>query len=251
MKSRLLTSGMVWTLALACLVMPFAIRTYFEAKLRQNKESLRAQVERLQSLRNGRVGSAVGSKSADALSREEVSELLRLRAQIGLLRKQTNLAEKFGEENEQRKSRSEDQTGTLKSESQLAEELSADTVGCMMTILEALPSALDRFAAEHDGKVASDFVELRNYLSRNGHRLTGSYTFEFVREEGPKLGDALILREISPRSKDGKKVRVYGFADGKAIEMSFSDEEQGGPDQIRWEHAQLGLPPSAFQESHQ
>src|SRR5882672_6845504 len=103
---------------------------------------------------------------------------------------------------------------------------------------------------QHDGKAASDFVELRNYLTRDGHRLTGVYTFEFVREQGPRPGDALILREISPRSKDGKNVRVYGFADGRAVEMSFHDEEQyDGRDQIRWERAQLGLPPPVFQES--
>src|SRR4051794_39999684 len=50
MKSRSLTSGMVWTLALACLVMPFVIRTHFEAELLQNREALRAQAERLQAL---------------------------------------------------------------------------------------------------------------------------------------------------------------------------------------------------------
>ena len=251
MKSRSLTSGMVWTVALVCVVLPFVIRTHFEAELRQNREALRAQAERLQALRGGKAGLGAASNPADALSREELSELLRLRAQIGLLREQTNLMEKLGQENTRRKSRSEEQTGTPKSESQLAEELSADTVACMVTILQELPSAFERFAAEHDGKAASDFVELRNYLRRDGHRLTGVYTFEFVREEGPKPGDTLILREISPRSKDGKNVRVYGFVDGKAIEMSFPDEEQDGRDQIRWERAQLGLPPPVFQESRQ
>src|SRR5206468_3418904 len=104
--------------------------------------------------------------SNPALSREELSELLRLRAQMGLLREQTNLIDKLGQENARHKSKPEEQAGTSKSESQLAEELSADTIACMVTILQELPSAFERFAAEHDGKAASDFVELRNYLSR-------------------------------------------------------------------------------------
>jgi hypothetical protein len=249
MKSGLLTSGTVWTLALVCLVVPFVIRMHFEAELRQNREALRAQAERLQALQSGKTATAAASNPADALSSEELSELLRLRAQIGLLREQTNLMEKLGQENARRKSKSEEQTGTPKSESQLAEELSIDTVACMVTILQELPSAFERFAADHDGKAAASVFELRDYLSRDGHRLTGVYTFEFVREGGPKPGDALILREISPRSKDGKNVRVYGFADGSAMEMSFPDEEQDGRSQIRWERAQLGLPSPVFQES--
>jgi len=249
MKSRLLISGMAWVLALACVAAPLIIRTHFEAELRQDRETLRAQTERLQALRSRKARTPSVSNSANALSSEELSELLRLRAQVGLLREQTNVMERLRLENARRKSKSEEQTGTPKSAARLAEELSADTVACMANILEELPSACERFATEHDGKAASDFVELRNYLTRDGHRLTGVYTFEFVREQGPRPGDALILREISPRSKDGKNVRVYGFADGRAVEMSFHDEEQyDGRDQIRWERAQLGLPPPVFQE---
>src|SRR5438046_462328 len=103
MKSRSLASGIVWILALACLVVPFVIRTHFKAELRQNREALRAQAERLQALRSGKAGRAAASNRADALSREEFSELLRLRAQIGLLREQTNLMGKLGQENARRK----------------------------------------------------------------------------------------------------------------------------------------------------
>jgi len=158
--------------------------------------------------------------------------------------------EKLRQENARRESSSEEQTGTPKSESKLGEELSADTVACAKAVLGELPSACERFVADHDGKGPTDFDELRNYLTRDGRRLTGTYTFEFVRDGGPKPGDALILRERSPRSKDGKNVRVYGFADGKAIEMSFGDEEQQGQGQIIWERAQLGLPPPVFEEAH-
>jgi hypothetical protein len=250
MKSRLLISGMAWTVALACVVVPLVVRARFEAELRQNRETLHAQAERVKALKSGKAGTPSIPDSVDALSGEELSELLRLRGQIGFLREQTNLMQQLRQENARHKSREEEQTPTPKSESQLAEELSADTVACMATILKELPSACDRFAADHDGKAASNFFDLRDYLTRDGHRLTGVYTFEFVRGDGPKPGDTLILRETSPRQKDGKiNVRVYGFADGKAIEMSFADEVLDGRNQIRWEREQLGLPPPVFEES--
>jgi hypothetical protein len=181
---------------------------------------------------------------AVALSSEELSELLRLRAEIGLLREQTNLIEQLKQENAQRNS--EQQIQAAKSQSQLAEELSADTVACMEAVLKELPSACARFATDHEGKAPSAFHELRIYFTRDGHPLTGIFSFEFVREAGPKPGDTLILREVSSHFRDGKAVRVYGFADGTAKEMIFSDQEQEGREQIRWERAQLGLPERTF-----
>ena len=187
--------------------------------------------------------------AADALSVDERSELLRLRGQIGLLREQNKLMEKLRQENARVEAHSEEQTQTPKSESRFAEELSADTIICMENILKELPSACARFAADNAGKAPSDFYDLKKYLTRDGHRLTGVYTFEFVRDGGPKQGDTLILREATPRSKETNMLRVYGFADGRAVEMSFPDPEGKGKEEIRWERAQVGLSPPVFEES--
>jgi hypothetical protein len=247
MKSRFLISGLAWLLALACVAAPFLIRSHFAAELRRNRESLRAQVGRLRALSSQTTDSV--RVSSDALSREELSELLRLRSHIGLLREQTNLMEKLRQENARRSSRMEKEARAPKTEPQIAEELSADTLACMKTMLEEFPSACERFAVDHEGKTPSDFGELRDYLIRDGRHLTGVYTFEFVRDGGPRPGDSLILRESSPRSKEGNNFRVYGLADGRAIEKSFPEEELAGRGQIRWEREQLGLPPPVFHES--
>ena len=80
--------------------------------------------------------------------------------------------------------------------------------------------------------------------------MTGLYTFEFVREEGPLPGDTLLLREISPRERQGKTVRIYGFSDGRAVEMTFPDQGgEEGANQIAWEREQLHLPPPSFSRS--
>lgn len=250
MISRPLIFGTAWILALAGIALPLVLRARFEAELRHNRETLCAQAERLRNLQRKTSAASTSSNSADALSTEELSELLRLRGQIGLLHEQTNLAEKLRQENARLKAGSKEQLQTPKSESQFADELSADTITCMENILRELPSACARFAADNEGKAPTDFYDLKNYLTQDGHRLTGVYTFEFVRGEGPKPGDALILREISPRSKKTNMLRVYGFADGRAVDMSFPDDDGPGKEQIRWERAQLGLPPPTFEESH-
>jgi hypothetical protein len=248
MKFPLLISGMAWAVALACIALPLVVRTHFEVEVRHNRESLRAQEEQLRVLHSKTKVPSTDSNSANALASEELSELLRLRGQIALLREQTNLVEKLRQENAQLKARPESQPQEPKSETQFAQELSADTISCMETILKELPSACARFAAYNEGKAPSDFSYLRDYLIRDGHRLTGVYTFDFVRGP-PKPGDALILREQTPRRKEDNMLRVYGFADGRAVEMSFPDPEGKGKEQIRWERAQLGLPPPTFKES--
>jgi hypothetical protein len=248
MKFALLI-GMAWAVALACIALPLVVRTHFQAELQHNRETLRAQAEQLQVFQSKTKVPGTDTNSVDALATEELSELLRLRGQIALLREQTNLVEKMRRENAQLKARPESHPQTSKSESQVAEELSADTISCMETILKELPSASARFAAYNERKAPSHFDDLRDYLTRDGHRLTGVYTFEFVRGEGPQPGDALILRETTPRRKEDNMLRVYGFADGRAVEMSFPDPEGKGKEQIRWERAQLGLPPPTFEES--
>jgi hypothetical protein len=249
MKFPLLISGIAWAVALACIALPLVVRTHFQAEVRHNRESVRAQEEQLQVLQSKTKVPSTDSNAADPLTTDELSELLRLRGQIALLRQQTNLVEKLRQENAQLKARPESRPPTPQSGTQFAEELSADTVSCMEAILKELPSASARFAAYNEGKPPSHFDDLKDYLTRDGHRLTGVYTFEFVRGEGPpKPSDALILRERMPRRKEDNMLRVYGFADGRAVEMSFPDFEGKGKEEIRWERAQLGLSPPTFEE---
>ena len=70
--------------------------------------------------------------------------------------------------------------------------------------------------------------------------MTGLYTFEFIRDEGPIPGDALILRESMWREASGIFARVYGFSNGEATEVRLptnaDDPEQNFQ---KWEQRQL------------
>src|SRR6185295_10189287 len=128
----------------------------------------------------------------------ELSELLRLRGEAGILRQQTNLLQGLREDHA--KSQTENVLPNsdegAKSQAELAQELSADTIASMKAIIAEFQPALQRFAKEHEGKAPTDFFELRNYFPlRAGHFMTGLYTFEFVRDRGPRPDDKLLLRE--------------------------------------------------------
>ena len=55
--------------------------------------------------------------------------------------------------------------------------------------------------------------------------MAGLYEFEFLRGGGPKPGDALLLRAApASRSWPGPAVRIYGFSDGRVLEVSSEDD---------------------------
>ena len=111
----------------------------------------------------------------------------------------------------------------------------------MKGMLQALPGALDRFAQDHGGKGPAEFSELRKYFPKvDGRRMPGLYTFQFVREEGPKSGDALILKEQSYRSRSGKASKIYGFSNGQAVEITVADDnDEAQRNFAHWESQSL------------
>ncbi len=250
MIRRTLRHGLFYLLLVTSAATPLLIYARNQRKLQQNDQALRRQAVKLSALQadNARLKSFRATNHHHRLSNDEISELLHLRGEAGILRQQTNLLQTLREKNAQTSVEADAaRNGDSKSEAELAEALSADTIASAKNILAELQSVLRRYAAEHEGQIPQNFNELREYFPKqDGHRMTGLYTFEFVRDGGPKPGDWLLLREISPRYKAEKRLRVYGFSDGTASEQTFADNEQN---EIAWERQQLGLPPPVFQQS--
>ena len=111
------------------------------------------------------------------------------------------------------------------SEAERNGQLAIETVQAMNNIVAALPAALQKFANDHNGRRPTSFSELRNYFPiSEGRRMPGLYTFEFIRDEGPQPGDALILREAGVRRRSGTSSRVYAFGDGRVVERTLNDD---------------------------
>jgi RNA polymerase sigma factor (sigma-70 family) len=105
--------GVLSVLAVACLVVPLVIQNQSQARLREENQALRQQTSQLAQVaaENERLSNlVVQAMSAESLSRAQMSELLRLRGEVGVLRRQnTELKETTHE------GKHDEQTGTADS----------------------------------------------------------------------------------------------------------------------------------------
>jgi len=218
MRSRGLALTVLVLLAVA---LPVTILRLTQLKAHSVRESLTSLANEIHQLEveNGRLSGMLRDFDRLQSGNEEERELLRLRNEVSQLREQTNtMANRH--------------LGRIQQESGVGPgprhetELSAQTLEAMQNICRELPLAMERFARDHTNQPSS-LSELRKYFPLiDGRRMAGLYTFDFVREEGPRAEDLLILGEQGTReTADGKRARVYGFRDGNAVEVRREEDD--------------------------
>lgn len=243
--SRSVQTGILVVAIAVSVAAPWLVHRAARTSLREREARLQQQSARLAQLaaENQRLSNLATSAGAPELSAEQLRELLKLRGQVGALRDTVNTIQRLREENRVLESRSTNaQYPTAQnSPAEVDAQLSAETIEAMSNICRLLPQAMELFARDHNGQPPTDFLQLRDYFPKpGGHRITGLYTFDFVRDNGPLPADTLILREMSARQKpDDQWARVYGFADGRAVEATSDDREFRA-----WEKQHLGPPPA-------
>ena len=203
---------------------PWVLQHHAQVVLRARQDALKEQAARLSLLaeENGRLSNLVAqAKASRSLTAEQLRELLRLRNEKRLLAEQTNLLARLA-------AGTSDQPQL--SPTELVTAMTAEMVEAMKRILAALQPALQRYAPDHSNQAPDSFRELQDYFPLvDGRKMVGLLTFRFVRDEGPspggpRPGDALILRgDAGRRPGDGSEVRIYGFSDGRVVEVSSED----------------------------
>ncbi len=216
---------------------PWALQHHARLGLRARRDALEQQAGRLSLLaeENGRLSNLVAqAKASPALTGEQLRELLRLRNERRSLAEQTNLLARLQDENSQL------------SPAELQTALSAEMVEAMKRILPALGPALHKYALTHPNQPPPGSLdELQDYFPTvAGRRMAGLQTFQFARDEAPRLGDALVLRgDVGRQPGDGSDVRIYGFSDGRVVEVASED---GHFD--HWEAQHIGSPLAGTEE---
>ena len=216
----------VAAIAAAGVALPLWLWQRTAAEFRETNESLLEQGRQLAqaTAENLRLSNLVSHAGTPALSAAELQELLRLRGAVSRLRAQTNALPRLLEENLLFQSRPTNAPGAIAplSTEERDRALAAELLTAMKNVLAGLPQAMQKFAADHGGRAPTSFSELRNYFPDvAGRRMPGLFTFEFVRDEGPRPGDALVLRESGThRGLLGNPARVYAFSDGTVVEAS-------------------------------
>jgi hypothetical protein len=240
--------ALVGTVAAAVWAIPWAIDHHADREWqercrmlpRQANEAMRWEVA------NQRLSNAIAQASAaPALSDADLRDLARLRGEVSQLRRLMGTVSQLREENRRLLAGAPSDAGASADTTPADREaaLAAETLEAGRKIARALPAALQRYAADHANALPADFSDLRRYFSSDSGPLIGLSLFEFVREEGPLPGDALVLRESGVREDaSGTSRRVYAFGDGRVIEATSADGEFDA-----WERAQ-GLQPAAGEQ---
>jgi hypothetical protein len=191
------------------------------SRLRSENESLIAQQEKLTDERDKALAAAAGKDNELEISQKDKSDLLRLRGEVGLLRRQTNELARLREANRQLQV-------SLTKPSQPAPQVEEEpedtperrTAYAKMNDAKLLVLGWLMYANDNQDRLPTDLNLTTNYWAKAGHDPTGTNQFELV-IQGSLKGitnpmETVVIREAEPSFFRGSWVKTYGFADGHA-----------------------------------
>jgi RNA polymerase sigma factor (sigma-70 family) len=195
----------------------FVIQHQAQEKLRVENESLTQQLAQLKSDNESLSNQLAAANDSKSLSDEQFNELLKLRSEVGVLRRQLNGLEKLESENR----RLHEQI-TAAQGSQPSEEQQRQIAIAKMNDARSYVLGFIMYASDNHGQFPTNWDQISSYTNKIPAP-TGTNDFEIV-NQGPlssyELGTngSLIILVESPAwlTSNGKWVKAYGFADGHA-----------------------------------
>jgi RNA polymerase sigma factor (sigma-70 family) len=227
------------------MAIPLVLQRQTQARLRAENEVLQQQVAELQAANESQTVSAAPAKPA--LTDEQVGELLRLRSEVGMLRRQTNDLERLRSENSRLRSAPANASPGAAQDADAQQR--AAIIGRMNDAKQSCLGLL-MFAGDNGGQFPTNLNQTDPYLKG---ALSGTNDFELLYQgsEGAftnpgSTASTIVIRErTATPAPNGGWLKVYGFADGHVETHS----EQNG-DFDAWE-AQHMPPPAPAQQPPQ
>jgi hypothetical protein len=221
-----------------------------QTRLRQENQSLRQQIGGLAQLKaeNGRLSNLLAQAESSQLSQDQQSELMKLRGEVGLLRRQTNELGSLREDNRRWQA-------SLAAARPNAESARADSVAerqkemgiAKMNDAKVLVLGMTLYANDHRDQYPTNFDQIAPFFTKDPNdaaipNLTGTNQFEIVYQgsiaEITEPMSAIVIREKQPwPGAIGGWSRTYGFADGHC-EIHASPDGNFAP----WEQEHI-MPP--------
>ncbi len=223
-----LTAGIVAAVLVLFVAALVFIQQQTQSRLREKDELLQQQSEQLAQLaaENERLSNTLAQATA-AEQAAQTSELLRLRSEVGQLRKQTSEVARLREEN-RRLQAAKATPETPPSQADPAQEQVRLTAQAKLGDAMTLVLAFHMYAKDNQNRLPATLEQANPYLGGTGRSLTQTNLFEVVYrgslDDLTNRSSTIVVREQQPwPSFRGGWNRTYGFADGHS-EVHHSDD---------------------------
>lgn len=178
----------------------------------------------------------------------ENGELLRLRSEVGMLRRQTNEAGKLRQENSRLKE------ALASSAAAAAASPAANTAAEDPAVVQERATAIARmgdartfvlamtlFAGDHQGQAPASLDDVKSYLGEKPLTNAFEQVYSGPLQNLPDPSSIIVVREPEAHQLlNGKWGRAYGFADGHS-ELHVEADNNFGP----WEQQHMAPPRAA------
>jgi hypothetical protein len=211
--------------------------------LRTDNEALTQQLAQLQTDNESLSNRLATTGESKSLSDDKLNELLKLRGEVGVLRRQVGALGKLQEQNQQLRKEvlaAHQEAVRLPTQGQYEWHQTNTASAAKLVLL-----GMVMFSGDNHDQFPTNFSQISAYTEGMTNQTSGIGTeaFEFVNAglaANNQNANRTILRERIPfRTADGKWARIYGFGDGHAEEQISED---GNFD--AWEKQNTYLPPT-------
>ena len=262
-----LKSGIVAAIAVAGVATPVVVQHQTQVSLREKSELLRRQNGQLAQWKaeTARLSNLVArAEEARTISQDQLSELMKLRGEVGLLRKQTNEMEKLKQENRRLQVGQPGSAQNSQPETGITVDEALKQAGiAKMTYAKYWMLAFQLYAEKNGGLFPGNFDQAAAFLpdeAKVEHNLKpGEFPpsgrkfgltpdrFEIVYSgtlaDIPNPASVIVFREKEAWVESGGWRRAYGFADGHS-EIHLSQDGNFDP----WERQHMISPATTGQQ---
>jgi len=237
-----LKAGSIAALALAGVAILLVIHFQDQAKLRERDTVLQQQNDQLAQLTadNARLSNSVAQANNPA-AQEQSRELLKLRGEVGVLKRQLAAAANAQERTKRASPQATAEVDPAEQQKQIGIAKLNYTKGWLLAFMQ--------YASQNQGQFPTNFEQAASFLPEGARAQTNLAPDQFeifyqgsVNEITSPATIIVIREKAALQSVDGGAVRAYGFADGhseihKAVDGNFQT----------WEAQHMILPQPAGQ----
>jgi RNA polymerase sigma factor (sigma-70 family) len=208
------------------------IQHQIQARLRDENQSLRQQLVQLQNSNDDLSNRIADLNGSQKMSNEQLQDLLRLRSEVGMLRRRTNELGKAQASLEH----SLAQQAAPQETNSVADQYKQIAIA-KITNSRGLASEMIMYASDHQGQFPTNFDQVDAYTNQFPGGSTNGFDIVYQGSAGQitNLADVILIQESEAwQTYDGGWAKVYGFADGHSeLQKNANDfsafEQQHSP----------------------